>query len=87
MNKISMSQTCLYNVSYKKLPDFYNHQLLQGAFEHNTNLATVHRWVTVGSWSMEYEYKLLHQFTTTVGGLGAIYGLNRTRAIVLNMYP
>ena len=32
MNKISMSQTCLYNISYKKLPDFYNNQSLQREF-------------------------------------------------------
>ena len=35
---------------------------------HNTNLATLHSQVTVGSYWMEYEYKLLRQFTMTVGG-------------------
>ena len=35
---------------------------------HNTNLATIHSQVTIGSCLMEYEYKLLCQFTTTVGG-------------------
>ena len=37
MNKISMSQTCLYNFSYKKkLPDFYNNQYLQRAFGYSS---------------------------------------------------
>ena len=32
MNKISMSQTFLYNFLYEKLPDFYNNQSLWKAF-------------------------------------------------------
>ena len=35
---------------------------------HNTNLATVHCRVAVGGCSVEYKYKLLCQFTKTVGG-------------------
>ena len=35
--------------------------------QHKTNFATVHSWVTVGNWSVEYEYKLLCQFTRMVG--------------------
>ena len=40
----------------------------QAVVSHTTNFATVHSRVTVGSCSAEYEYKLLCQFTTTVGG-------------------
>ena len=39
MNKNSMSQTCLYNISYKKatcVPDFYNSQSLWKAFGYST---------------------------------------------------
>ena len=39
-----------------------------------------HSRVTVGGWSMEYEHKLLCQFTTTVGGTRCYYGFNRARA-------
>ena len=35
--------------------------------QHNTNFATVHSQVTVGGCSVEYECKLLCQYTTTVG--------------------
>ena len=71
MNKISMSLTCLYNISTKNLPDIYSNQSQQRALsivQHNTNFATVHSQVTVSGCSVEYEYKLLCQFTTTVGG-------------------
>jgi len=47
---------------------------------HNTNLATVHSRVTVGGCWMEYEYKLLRQFTTTVGGTRCYLWLKRARA-------
>ena len=70
MNKISMSKTCLYNFSYKKLPDIYNNQSLRRAFSYssayNTNFATVHSRVTVGGCSVEYEYNLLLQFARVV---------------------
>ena len=74
MNKSSMSQTCLYKISYKKatcVPDFYNSQSL------GRHLAIVHSRVTVDGCSMEYEYKLLHvrQFTTTVEGTTCRYCL------------
>ena len=36
--------------------------------EHNTIFATVHSWATVGGYLVEYEHKLLCQFTTTGGG-------------------
>ena len=70
INKISMSQTCLYSISYQKAmyriftttSRYRGHSTI---VRHNTNLATVY---TVGGWSVEYEYKLLHQFTVTVGG-------------------
>ena len=41
-----------------------------------------HSRVTVGGWSMEYEHKLLCQFTTTVGGTRCYLwlSLNRVRA-------
>jgi len=66
-----MSQTCLFNFFYKRLPDFYktNHYRGHSAIVwHNTNLATVHSRVTVDGCSMEYDHKLLRQFTTTLGG-------------------
>ena len=40
---------------------------------HNTKFATAHSQVTVSGCPVECEYKLVHQFTTTVG---TIYGLN-----------
>ena len=36
MNKISMSQTHLYNIPYQKLPDFYNNQSLQRTFGYSS---------------------------------------------------
>ena len=35
VNKISMSQTCLYGISYQKLPDFYD-QSLERAFDYSS---------------------------------------------------
>ena len=67
MNRISMSQTCLMTFPTKKIftttSRYRGHSAL---VRHNTNFATVHSRVTVGSCSVEYEYKLLRQFTTTV---------------------
>ena len=71
MNKISMSQTCKYNISYPKSHRIFTTSRYRGhsaIVQHNTNVATAHSQVTVGSCSVEYEYKLLRQFTTTVGG-------------------
>ena len=50
MNKVSMSQTCLYSISYQNLTDFYSNQSLQrdsAVVGHNTNLAIEHSRVTV----------------------------------------
>ena len=69
MNKIRMSQACLYSISYQNLTDFYSNQSLQrdsAVVGHNTNLTIEHSRVTVRSCLMEYVYKLLRQFTTTV---------------------
>ena len=62
-----------------KLPDFTTtsrYRVHSATVQHNTNFATVHSQVTLGGCSVEYKYKLLRQFTTTV----AIYGLYRARA-------
>ena len=74
MNKISMSQTCLYTISYQIATGFFTptshyrgHSAIVG---HNTNLATVHSRVTVGGCLMEYEYKLCD-----------------TLILFINMYP
>ena len=81
INKLACHKLASIAFSTKKLPNFYNNQSLQRAFScivgHSTNLATLHSRVIVGNCSMEYEYKLLRQLTTTVG---AIYALNRARA-------
>ena len=72
MIKISMSQTWLYNISFQKsyriftITSRYRGHLALVC--HNTNFATVHSRVTVGGCSVEYKYKLLCQFTKTVGG-------------------
>ena len=66
MNKISMTQTCLYNISYKKI---YKIQLLQrhsAVVQHYTDFSTVQSRVTVGSCLVEYEYKLLCQTASIV---------------------
>ena len=47
---------------------------------HNANFATVHSRVTVGGCSVEYEYKLLHQFTTTVGGIRCSLWLKQSQS-------
>ena len=47
---------------------------------HNTNLATIHSQVTIGSCLMEYEYKLLCQFTTTVGGTKCYLWLKQSQS-------
>ena len=52
MNKISMLQPCL-STTFLQQPV---------ATEGICLFATVHSQVTIGSWSMEYKYKLLHQF-------------------------
>ena len=72
MDKISMTQTCLYNISYQKATGFFTTSRYRRNLAivwHNTNFATAHSRVTVGSCSVEYKYKLLHQFTTMVGGI------------------
>ena len=70
INKLACHKLASIAFSTKKLPNFHNNQSLQRAFScivgHSTNLTTVHSWVIVGSCSMEYEYKLLRQLTTTV---------------------
>ena len=73
MNKICMSQTCLFNISSKKLPGFDQQKTvategyipLYTSLAYNTNFTTVHSWATVGSCLVQYEYKMLCQFTMT----------------------
>ena len=64
----------------KKLPDFTTTSHYRGYLAivgHDTNLTTVHSHVTVGGCLMEYEYKLLRQFTTTVGGTRCYLSLKK----------
>ena len=72
MNKILVCHKLGYiTFPTEKGPDFYNNQSLRGYLalvRHNTNFATVHSRVTVGGCLVEYKYKLLGQFTKTVGG-------------------
>ena len=66
----------------KKLLDFYNHQSQQMAsaiVQHKTNFATVHSQVTLGGCSVENEYKLLCQFTTTLGGTSCYLWLTQSQ--------
>ena len=84
MNKISMSQTCLCSIFYQKATNFFpttsRYRGHSAIVQHNSNLATVHSWVTVGGCSVEYNYKLVCQFTATVGGTRCYLWLNRARA-------
>ena len=52
MNKSALSQTCLYNISYKKSFTLYLQVAIEGIcmalVQHNTSFATVHSQVTVG---------------------------------------
>ena len=78
MNKIGVSQTCLYNISYHKDTGFLQQPVTtEGIWLYNTNLATVHSRVTVGGCLVKYEYKLVHQLTTTVGRTRCYYSQNR----------
>ena len=84
MNKISMSQTCLYNFSYKKsYRIFTTTSIYRGhlaTVQHNTNFAKVHTQVILGGCSVDYEYKLLRQFTTTVGGTSCYLWLKQSQS-------
>ena len=83
INKISMSQTCLYNISYQKAVDFTTTSRYRGhsaILQHNTNFASVHSQVTVDSCSVEYEYKPLRQFTTMVGGTRCYLWLKQSQS-------
>ena len=65
MNNVSMSQTCLYNISYKKATRYIYNSYYRGHLalvQHKPSFATVHSRVTVGGSSVECEYKLLPQF-------------------------
>ena len=68
MNKISMSQTCLHNISHQKATRFSQQPVATEGIQYNTNFATVHSQVTVDGCSVEYKHKLMRQFTMTVGG-------------------
>ena len=60
-----MSQTCLYNISYKKATRYIYNSYYRGHLalvQHKPSFATVHSRVTVGGSSVECEYKLLPQF-------------------------
>lgn len=59
--EISMPQTCLYNISART-------SYHRGIWLWFGITLTVHSWVTVAGYSLEYEYRLLCQLTTTVGG-------------------
>ena len=48
--------------------------------QHNTNFATVRSQVTLGGCSVDYEYKLLRQFTTTVGGTSCYLWLEQSQS-------
>ena len=66
MNKVSISQTCLYNFSYKKATRFLQQPVAKEGIhsaivQHNTYCSAIHSRVTVGGCSMEYEYKVLYQ--------------------------
>ena len=50
---------------------------------HNIYLTTVHSWVTVGGCSMEYKYKPVHQYTTTVGGTRCHLWLKQSQSNLL----
>ena len=60
----------LYNIFYQKGTGFFTttscYRGHSAIVQHNANFATVHSPVTVGDCSVEYEYKLLCQFTTMV---------------------
>ena len=68
MNKISMLQTCLSNISYKKVLDFTTTSRYRGnsAIVHHNTSFIVHSQVTVGGCLVECEYKLLCQFARVV---------------------
>ena len=84
MSKISMSQTCLYNISYQMLPDFYNSQSHSATVQHNTNFATVHmqssdtRQLLGG-----LRVQILRQFTTTVGGTSCYLWFKQSQSNLL----
>ena len=68
INKIRMSQTCLYNTSYKKATKSLQQPVategirLKFSITLTPNFATVHSQVTLGGCSVEYEYQLLWAF-------------------------
>ena len=68
MNKITKYATTLpvQKKSYRIFTITSRYRGHSALVQHNTNFATVHSWETVGGCLVEYEYKLLHQFTTTV---------------------
>ena len=92
INKISMSQTCLHNSSCQKATGFLQqpcslYRVLLVIVQHNTNFATVLSQVTVANCSAEYEYKLLHQFTTTVGGTRCCLWLEQSQSKSITAGP
>ena len=48
--------------------------------QYDTNFATVRSQVTLGGCSVDYEYKLLRQFTTTVGGTSCYLWLKQSQS-------
>ena len=68
MNKISMLQTCLCNISYKKVLDFTTTSRYRGnsAIVHHNTSFIVHSRVTVGDCLVECEHKLPCQFARVV---------------------
>ena len=77
MNKISMSQTCLYNFSYKKATRFIQHSVAtEGIGWHNRKFATVHSQVTIGSCSMDFENHFLCQYELVSGIVTEVHGVH-----------
>ena len=66
MNKISMSETCPYNFSYKKSCQILEQPVATKGIQHNTNFATVHGRVIVGGCSIKFERNFLRQFAHAV---------------------
>ena len=70
MNKISMSQTCMYNFflqkSYQIFTTTSRYRRHSAVVWYNSKFATVHSRVTVGGCSMDFEYNFLCQFARAV---------------------
>ena len=73
---ISMSQTWLYNNSQRSYQIFTTtsqYRRYLAIVRHNTNFATVHSRVIIGSCSMEFEYNFLRNTPRVIRTLSIIY--------------